>query len=90
MKTKALASYDQLILATKRGSYHGPVPKRVRDANKKARLLKRSRAYVIFQAALFLRLRFLRGRLASGWRDCLGSGRFRGGHGDRVGLQNLM
>ena len=27
MKTKALASYDQLILATKRGSYYGPVPK---------------------------------------------------------------
>ena len=28
MKTKALASYDQLILATKRGSYYGPVPYR--------------------------------------------------------------
>ena len=26
MKTKALASYDQLILATKRRSYYGPVP----------------------------------------------------------------
>ena len=26
MKTKALASYDQLILATKRGSYYGRVP----------------------------------------------------------------
>ena len=26
MKTKALASYHQLILATQRGSYYGPVP----------------------------------------------------------------
>ena len=27
MKTKALISYDQLILATKRGSEYGPVSK---------------------------------------------------------------
>ena len=27
MKTKALTSYDQLVLAMKRESYYGPVPK---------------------------------------------------------------
>ena len=27
MKTKTLTSYDQLVLAMKRGSYDGPVPK---------------------------------------------------------------
>ena len=30
MKTKALNPYDQLVLATKRGSYYGPVPKPLR------------------------------------------------------------